>query len=286
MASLAILFLVSGLVLIVAGLLEAKRTARIVEQAIPLEGLAPGEAYRILHITDTQVGLPDMPISRLGEVVAQANALKPDMIVLTGDYRGGKLVTAGRLEPSLDLTLATFAKLKAPLGVFLVLGNHDSLYWVPRILKRHPNLQLLVNDSTTAGPFRMVGTDSIQRQMRGVSQLFQNLPMDGRPTLVLMHEPEQIKRRIEPMQEYLRLPSTLTIAGHTHGGQVYMPGYSNKRHAPCRRGLCTYKGMRLFVSSGVGTSGIPMRLGVPPEMALLTIYGPDQASGRKPGTER
>lgn len=287
--SVFIFLFVTGLILIVAGLLEATRTPRIVEERIELQGLTPGEEYRILQITDTQVGLPDLPIARLEKVIAQANSLKPDMIVLTGDYRGGKLITAGRrYEPSLDATLATFAKLKAPLGVFLILGNHDSPIWVPRLLKRHPNLRLLVNDSTTSGPFHIVGLDSAARNMVGFPALFDSLPIDDQPTLILLHEPKQLfrTRKIKSMRTFLTRPSVLAIAGHTHGGQVYTPFYSNRRHAPCRRGLCHIEGWRVFVSSGVGTSGLPIRLGVPPEMAMITVFGPDQASGKNPGTDR
>ena len=78
------LAVLAGVVL--RGYAEARRMPVPVEASAPLPGLPPGSRLRILHITDTHVSLPDMPRARLERIVAEANALKPDLIVLTGDY--------------------------------------------------------------------------------------------------------------------------------------------------------------------------------------------------------
>lgn len=87
----------------------------------------------------------------------------------------------------------------------------------------------------------------------------------------------------------------IALAGHTHGGQMLLPfigslGARLTGTPLCRRGLCMVNGWRLFVTSGIGTSVVPMRFGVPPEMALLTLHAPvagaDHSAGRKSATER
>jgi hypothetical protein len=251
----------------------------VVEQvALPLAGLPPGTRLRVLHVTDTHAGNPDMPRVRLEGIVSQANALKPDLILLTGDYHGGKLVDwpGMRLEPA----LAPLARLAAPLGVFASMGNHDKAKWTPYVLRQQGGPPLLVNRWVTAGPVTIVGVDS-QIFAPDFAGAFAGVPRD-RPALLMVHEPDQLLT-IRPPPSL----SVLALAGHTHGGQVALPilgpvGAVMIGGGPCIRGHCRVNGWNLFVSSGVGTSWLPLRIGVPPEMVLLTLY----STGRKSGTER
>ncbi|WP_194745077.1 metallophosphoesterase [Thermaurantiacus tibetensis] len=265
------------LLLAARGYAEATRTPRLVEAALPLPGLAEGTEVRALLIADTHGGLPDMPRGRLERIVAQANRAGADLILLLGDYHTAHAFAwpgRHRLEDSLE----PFAKLRAPLGVFAVRGNHDN-FWTDRIMGRLGSPVLLVNTHRDVGPLVVAGLDSAAYRP-DLAKALAGIP-PGRPVLLLAHEPEQFAWMDAPPRPLVM------VAGHTHGGQIRPPLLSalldRLRPYRCLRGICRDRGWTLVVTSGVGTSWVPLRLGVPPEMALLTLYAP---SGRKSGTER
>ncbi len=273
----ALLLLVAlGFGVLAIGLWNATRPPVIVTATLDIPNLAPGTRILALHITDTHGGNPDMRRARLERIVAQANALKPDIILLTGDYHGGKLLDwpKSRLESALE----PLAKLHAPLGVYASMGNHDPWHWTPIVLRRQPGPVLLINENRDIGPFTIAAVHSASHG-GNLTKALANIPAD-RPVLLLAHEPETFLGQRPPRP-------LLMLSGHTHGGQIRLP--LNIFPAdwlvgtpPCRRGRCTVNGWTMFVSSGVGTSWAPMRFGVPPEMALLTL----QASGKKSATDR
>ncbi len=283
LAALALLFL--GV-----GYWNATRPPVVVNVRLPLEGLPPGQEVRVLLISDTHFGYPDMRTQRLNGIVSEANALEPDLIVLTGDYMGGKLLDKPRSW--LEESLPPLAALQAPLGVYAVLGNHDDLKWTPRVMARQIQPKMLVNENVDVGPLAIVGLNSawhgvdMKRAFSGVAA--------GKPVLLLIHEGDFL----EYQQPDAPNP-VLTVAGHTHGGQIVLPligslGDLWPAKPLCRRGLCTIKGQQLYVTSGVGTTLLPIRYGVPPEMVMITLYSPgtpkaldvDHSTGRKSGTER
>ncbi len=256
------------------GLWNATRPPMVVEVALAMQGLAPGTSIRIAHLTDTHVGNPDMRRARLEAIVAQVNALKPDLIVLTGDYHGGKLLDWPRTR--LEEGLEPFARLQAPLGVIAILGNHDESYWTRKLLAGQGSPKLLVNSHVDIGPLVIAGVDSAVRRPDLYKAVAGIAP--GRPVLLLLHEPVQLlwQKAPRPM---------LALAGHTHGGQIILPFIGNigdviTGKEPCPRGLCTLNGQRVFVSSGVGTSWVPIRYGVPPEIALITLTPPAENPAR------
>ncbi len=278
-AALALLFL--GV-----GFWNATRTPEVVQVRLPLAGLPAGREIRVLHISDTHYGYPDMRTRRLLAVTRQANALKPDLIVLTGDYMGGKLLDKPRSW--LEEALPPLAALEAPLGVYAVLGNHDEPAWTPRVMARQLRPKLLVNESADIGPLTVVGLSSVMHRPDLAKALKGVQP--GRPLLILRHEGDAMRH--EP-----RRPANpaLVLAGDTHGGQVRFPvvgslGDLLTGTPLCPRGACVIGGWHVFVNSGVGTSVLPIRYGVPPEMVLITLYSPglpaDHSTGRKSGTER
>lgn len=280
-AALALLFL--GV-----GYWNATRPPVVVKVRLPLEGLPAGREVRVLHITDTHYGHPDMRTRRLNAVVHQANSLKPDLIVLTGDYMGGKLLDKPRSW--LEEALPPLAALDAPLGVYAVLGNHDEPHWTPIVMARQLRPKLLRNKNVDVGPLVVAGINSTYHGA-DVAKALKGIP-PGKPVLLLRHEGDATSFSPVPNRP------ALVLAGHTHGGQVVLPIIGSigdlYGSAPlCRRGLCTINGVRLFVSSGVGTSVLPIRYGVPPEMVMITLYAPgtpetavDHSTGRKSGTER
>lgn len=267
-AALALLFL--GV-----GYWNATRPPIVVEVRLPLEGLPPGRVLRVLHLTDIHYGHPDMRTGRLLGIVATANALKPDLIALTGDYMGGKLVDwpGSKLEEALP----PLAALEAPLGVYAVLGNHDQPFWTPRVLKLLVRPTLLVNENVDVGPLVVVGLNSVTHGA-SLEKAFKGVTV-GKPVLLLRHEGDALEatpaRKDNP---------TLVLAGHTHGGQVLLPligsmGDIWPSRPICRRGACAINGWQLFVSSGIGTTLLPIRYGVPPEMVLITLYSPATPGG-------
>jgi predicted MPP superfamily phosphohydrolase len=264
-----------GALLGVIGWNEALRPPRLVQVALPLPGLAAGAEIRVLLLSDIHAGYPDMPPERLARIVAAANQIHPDLILLAGDYHGGKLFDWPGMR--VEAAVGPLAALRAPLGVYAVLGNHDTSRWTPWAFERQGSPHPLVNAHVDVGPLVIAGLDSAAHEPDMAAALAGIAP--GRPVLLLMHEPDQL------LDDAPGRP-VLALAGHTHGGQIVLPllgpaGRLLWSPQPCRRGLCTLGGTRVYVTSGVGTSWLPMRIGVPPEMVLITLY-----SGRKSGTER
>lgn len=258
------------------GLWNATRPPVVERVELPLPGLPDDVRIRVLLIGDTHAGNPDMPRRRLERIVTQANATKPDLILLAGDYHAGKFIDwpGMRLEDALE----PLAGLTAPMGVFAILGNHDQPYWTDWVLARQEGPKLLVNAHVDLGPLAVAGIDSISHSP-DIDGALKGVPA-GKPVLILLHEPELL---------LWRRPSrpALVLSGHTHGGQVILPlvGAPVDRildgPPPCRRGLCTLRGQKVFVTSGIGTSWLPIRYGVPPEMVEITLY-----SGRKSATDK
>lgn len=246
----------------------ATRAPVVVEHTHRLPGLPAGSRLRVLLMADTHHGWPDMPPTRLAAIVAQANALKPDLILLAGDYHGGKLLDFER-RPRLEPAIRPFAALKAPLGVFAVMGNHDSVRWTPYVFARQPGPRLLINESVDVGPLVVAGATSATISADVPGTLARIAP-GTKPILFLLHEGDHFA--------YERAPDrpVLALAGHTHGGQILFPVIGSPADLilgtpACRRGPCTLNGWPLHVTSGAGTSWLPLRIGVPPEIVLLTL---------------
>lgn len=229
------------------------------------------DGLTVALISDIHAGSPYNGETRLKILVDRVNAAKPDAIVLLGDYvidtvLGGTFMPPERLGVILK-------DLKAPLGVYAVLGNHD--WWLdgPRVRDAlaAQGIKVLENEAVrvkkNGRSFRVLGlADHIERSPNPVAPLAGVAPDE--PVIALIHEPDffpEIPERI-----------ALTLAGHTHGGQVHLPLIGSpvvpsafgQRYA---RGLIKEGTRQLFVTSGVGTSIIPLRFGVRPEYAVLTL---------------
>lgn len=254
----------------------------------------------IAAIADLHACDPWMSLDRIEEIVDHTNALKADVIVLLGDYVAGtRQVT--RFIPASEWA-AVLARLKAPLGVHAILGNHD--WWEdeeaqrlrsgPTIARRaleKAGIPVYENDvkrlTKDGRPFWIAGLgDQLayipQRRFRplakvGVDDLKATLRQinDDAPVILLAHEPDVV----------MRVPArvALQLSGHTHGGQVRLFGWSPT--VPSRYGSRFAYGHRreacdIVVSGGLGCSIIPFRLGVPPEIVLVTLGGSSQDTGR------
>ena len=246
---------------------------------------------KIAVIADLHACDPWMSLDRIEAIVERTNALQPDVIVMLGDYVAGhRHVT--RFIPAGEWA-AVLAGLKAPLGVHAVMGNHD--YWDDKTVQRYgrgptvaqhaleaKGIPVYENDAvrlTKAGrPFWLAGLgDQLAyfpaRRFRavariGVDDLNATLAKitDDAPVILMAHEPDVA----------LRVPSrvALQLSGHTHGGQVRLLGWSPA--VPPRQGVrLAYGHLRLkcdvVVSGGLGCSIMPFRVGVPPEIVLVTL---------------
>jgi predicted MPP superfamily phosphohydrolase len=238
-----------------------------------------GLTMRVALIADLHAGAPFMPIGRVAEIVARTNALKPDLILLLGDYRADHPFLTRRIEPA--ETFAQLARLAAPLGVYGILGNHDYWHGVEpfRAAFAETGIPLLENGvvplATPQGPVHLIGTASMiavpigWRRFRGFDDLPGTLTRvpDGAPAILAAHEPDL----------FVKVPErvSITLSGHTHGGQVRLFGYSPQVPSSYRNrfayGHVVEDGRHLLVSGGLGVSMLPVRLGMPPEIVLLTL---------------
>lgn len=281
LALVAWLTVLAGVVLCAWGYGEATREPVVVRYAAGManwpEGAPP---LRIVQLSDVHVAWPDMPMSRLKRIVRQVNALKPDLVVLTGDYLGGKLWDPP--GPSYDAVVKRLGTLQARYGVVAVRGNHDDSYWTPIVFGRSP-VRLLKNEWVRVGPVVVAGVDDLTASTDAAVMMRRavaGVPPDV-PVILLAHEPDVFQwldRRVD-----------LLLAGHTHGGQMLLPGvartYLGEYLMAHRRGAFAERGQRMIVSSGIGTSLVPLRIGVPPEIVEVTV-GPAYSVGRNSGTDR
>jgi uncharacterized protein len=230
---------------------------------------------KLALLTDLHIGSPHWDLARLAELVERTNAEQPDLVLLAGDYQindvmGGAFVEA---EPIAE----RLGALRAPLGVVAVLGNHD--WWndgerTRRAFTAH-GIQVLEEEAlrlerTPGKPFYVVGLADQLTRSSDPKLAMSKVPPDA-ASLLLVHEPD-----VFASFPSLGVRPSLTLAGHTHGGQVWLP-LLGRRVVPSEfgeryaYGHVVEHGRHLFVSSGLGTSIIPVRLFVPPEIALLTL---------------
>jgi predicted MPP superfamily phosphohydrolase len=263
----------------------------------------PGLNVRLAVLADLHVCEPWMSIDRVQAIVEQTNSLEPDAILLLGDYVVGR--SLGKLStPVIAETWATaLGKLKAPLGVHAVLGNHDwwdqeevqerragptraglalqavgipvyennamrlekngHAFWIAGLGDQWAFQAPPRNDDEFAdnNPFGYIGVDDLPRTLRQVT--------DDAPIVLMAHEPDIFPKVPDRV--------SLTISGHTHGGQVRIFGYSpvvpSKFGTRYIYGHKVEGGRNLIVSGGLGCSSLPVRFGSPPEIVMIELGG-------------
>jgi predicted MPP superfamily phosphohydrolase len=210
---------------------------------------------------------PYLSVSRLRDVVDRTNALEPDLVLLGGDYVSKEVKY---IEPG----IAELARLRARLGRFAVLGNHDHWKSASRTraaldaagIERLDNAGVWVERG--GAPLRIGGVGDLWTDRQRLDRALGDAT-DRDAVLLLSHNPDYVEEIADPRVQ-------LVLSGHTHGGQVVVPGYAVS-WAPTRfgtkylRGLCQGPWAQVFVTTGVGTSGPPVRLFCPPEIVHLTL---------------
>jgi predicted MPP superfamily phosphohydrolase len=246
---------------------------RLTEYRLPLEGADAQKlrGLRIAVIADLHAGAPYIDDKKIERIVSMTNATKPGLILLVGDYVVGG-VPGGKHMP-IEHIAGLLKPLAAPMGVYAVLGNHDHWENGPVITDslRKAGIIPISNASFSVvfGPDKLylAGIDDYVTHHSNPAAALKAVPIDRR-AICFTHSPD-----IFPL---LSDKCILTIAGHTHGGQVSLP-LLGRLVVPSKYGQHYAAGFRregskyIFVSTGIGTSIIPIRFGVPPEISLLVI---------------
>jgi len=247
------------------------------------------DGLRIAMIADIHGGSNGVTEQKIRDVVARCNEQDPDVVVLLGDYVSQVGGSAPLNERPLRMPVDTIAKnlagLRSKYGVFAVLGNHDGWYGDDNIAAAlaadgyrvlQNEVAYVEKDGQRVRIYGMKDHLSLTRGWENTSADARNYlkPTGHDDLIVLQHGPD-----ILPVisAEYSISPEMrLILAAHTHGGQVWFPilgrpiipsGYGQKY----AYGHIVDKGMDMFVTSGIGTSVLPFRFMVPPEIAIVTI---------------
>jgi predicted MPP superfamily phosphohydrolase len=268
------------LILAVWGLWLEPASISVVRERLPIPWAGP--AIRIAVLTDLHVGSPFNGIGKLERIVRKTNEAHPDVICILGDLviknvPGGAFVAPERIGEAL-------AHLRAPGGVYAVLGNHDGWFDSTRIHRAltaagiHVLVDTAVRVETLESPIWVGGISDLWTGRHDVARTVAAIDDSVTPALFITHNPDvfpEVPRRIG-----------LTIAGHTHGGQVNLP-FIGPLVVPSRfgrryaAGLVTEGDRHLFVATGVGTSVFPVRFRVPPTINILEVGGlVDSAAAR------
>lgn len=254
------------------------RSYRVTRRDIPIADLPPElDGLTVVQLTDLH-HCSWLPLGHIRHVVQTANALNPDLIVLTGDYV--------RSSPAyIRPVIGELARLRARIGIVATLGNHD--WWengplTQRCLK-DARIPVIDNDRLVVTPDRKLAADADRGLcVAGVGdlwcdrQLYGNalagLPA-GMPRILLSHNPDVAEERPFVSSGHR---VDLMLSGHTHGGQVWLP-IVGAPMTPSRYGTKYATGLvngpttRVHVSNGIGTSGLPLRLGARPEVSVLRL---------------
>jgi len=246
---------------------------------LPLRGLPAGlVGTKVIHLTDLHLGWYT-PASFLEQVMEQANALEADLILLTGDYVHG---APDFVAPVCEL----MARMRGRAGVVGVMGNHD--HWVgsdvSRAGLRGAGIRLLENGHLwfgqgglsetrpAAGGLCVGGLEDPWEGQPDLARALAGVPEQD-PRLVLCHNPDFVESA-SARADATRVD--LMLCDHTHGGQVKLPLLGtpivpSRYGARYARGMVKGPAFPVHVSAGVGTTILPVRLGVPPEMTLFTL---------------
>jgi predicted MPP superfamily phosphohydrolase len=232
------------------------------------------DGLRVAVIADLHVGSPFNGMAKVDAIVDAVREARPDMVLLAGDYviqgvLGGHFVPPETIAPALG-------RMSAPLGVWAVLGNHD--WWLdgPRVRGALEAAGIPVLEDA-ARPIRrgecafwLAGIGDFWEARHDVRAALSAVPQDA-PVIAFTHNPDV----------FPKVPArvNLTVAGHTHGGQVrvpfvgrpIVPSHYGERYAI---GTVVEEGRHLFVTSGVGTSILPVRFLVPPVVSVMALRAP------------
>lgn len=230
------------------------------------------DGLRVAALADLHVGAPHQSLEKLDSIVEKVNSLRPDLVLILGDLVIHGVVGGSFVPP--EPIAERLKHLKSSLGTFAVLGNHDWWYDGNRVTKALKDVGITVLENDV----RRLEHNRKTFSLEGIADIWTQTPdipgsisrVEGEDSILLItHNPDifpEVPGRV-----------SLTLAGHTHGGQVNLPligrpivpSQFGQRFA---MGHIVEDGRHLFVSGGVGTSILPVRFRVIPEVAFLTLF--------------
>ncbi len=235
--------------------------------SIPIRGLHPAlEGFSIVQMTDIHLRPYTRP-TLVQRAVAMANQLQPDLIVLTGDY-------VWRTHEAVFEVASLLAGMNARYGVYSVMGNHD--YWLDiRALRstfEASRIPVLCNEGLAIGVGKAVlylaGMDDGWSGRPDLKLALDHAP-SRTPIVLLIHEPDLADETCQDER------ISLQLSGHTHGGQVRVPGKSPIFHPYLGKkypnGLYKVKDLWLYTNRGLGVISVPLRINCPPEITQLIL---------------
>jgi uncharacterized protein len=223
------------------------------------------DGFRVGLLSDLHAGAPHANPKAIARAVERLNAEQPDVALLGGDYIDAHTLWGGRIAP--ELIARELAQLEAP--TFAVLGNHDwkqagDHMWTAL---RNAGIAVLENEARETSGVYIAGLADLRCRRPDLPGTLATVPSDA-PVILLAHDPD-----VFPL-----VPDrvAITLSGHTHGGQIaipvlrrpVIPSRYGERYA---RGHIVEDGRHLYVTSGLGTSGLPVRLLAPPEVVVLEL---------------
>lgn len=260
------------------------RNVKIADLKVGLKYLPEAfDGIKVGQITDIHAG-PLVPRALIREGVDMIMESQPDMIVLTGDFVSGATKVlwtsyGGFKERHCNYCMEELSRLKAPLGVYAVLGNHD--FWSGKQVAQKIvqglegiGVKVLRNESTMierkGQSLYIIGVDDYWENSYSLLKAIKNVPQDA-CKIVLSHNPD-VNENIEDLRERI----DFIISGHTHGGQIvfpfigalYIPSPFGQKYLA---GLVRDQERQTYISRGLGLFFIPIRINCPPEVNLLTL---------------
>ncbi len=244
--------------------------------------------FKIVAISDIHGGSNFIDQAKMRELVARTNEQEADLIVLLGDYLSPEYFDRTQIKLPLKTVVQSLSGLKSKLGVYVVLGNHDNEYGSEKIRREFEKVgyRVLENEAVAINYnghwIRLLGTYDIlktsnnwEETSQEVKSALNQLEIQAGKVIVLTHNPDAL---VYMTEEFLISEDlALLLAGHTHGGQCSFPiigapivpsSFGQKYVA----GHIRDQGIDLFVNTGIGTSILPIRFGVPPEISVLELY--------------
>lgn len=229
------------------------------------------DGLRAVLISDIHVAWPHMRLARVRRLVQRVNALRPDLVLMLGDYVTRDLYPARFVPPEQAIT--PLAELRAPLGCFAVIGDHDAEDWPDGAARVEAALASagirVLNDTAhkVKENFYLAGIRDYDALSGDVGAALAEVPADAE-SILLSHTPDAFP--------HVPAHVGLSLCGHTHGGQIRLPGIGavltmtriGRRYA---YGFAQDDGRHLFTTRGLGTSALPLRFLCPPELVELTL---------------